>query len=198
MASTNKYGFFKRDGVSVNTPKNINLGAGTIYKNLKFENGTWSGTILGATSGGNKYSITSTIRDLSEDIDGLHVKTKGLLVKQGEVATIEVNVIEITKELFKTAIIGKDDTAVDGFDVIATKEKIEDTDYSDNISFVGFTSENLPIIIIMDNAICTSGLETDNKDKDPTIATLKYECCSTIDAENHDVLPVKIYMPTAV
>lgn len=194
-----KYGFFKRDGVTVGTPKNINLGAGTVYKNLKYENGSWSGTVLGATSGGNKYSVTNNIRDLSEDIDGIHVKTKGLLIKQGDIASIEINMIEITKELFKSAIIGEDDndTVVDGFDVIKTKEQITDEDYYDNIAFVGFTSENLPIIIIMENAICTSGLETDNKDKDPTVATVKYECCATLDADNHDVLPVRIYMPTA-
>ena len=190
------YGFFKKDGVTSDTPKKINLGAGTIYKNLKFETNAWTGSILGATSGGNKYSITSNIRDLSEDIDGIHVKTKGLLVKQGDIASMEINLMELTKDIVKSAILGKDGEKIEGFDIIETKEQITDEDYLDNIAFVGFTTENKPIIIIMDNAICTSGLDTDNKDKDPTILTLTFECCATLDANNHDVLPVKIYMPT--
>lgn len=196
--NTNKYGFFKKSGVTANTPKRINLGAGTIYKNLKFSNGAWAGSIFGATSGGNKYSITNNIKDLSEDIDGVHVKTKGLQIKQGDVATLDVNMVEITKETIKLAILGKEDTTntVDGFNVIKTKEQITDEDYLDNIAFVGFTTEHKPIIVIMDNAICTSGFDTDNKDKDTTVITLKFECCATLDAENHDVLPVTIYMPT--
>ena len=151
------YGFFKKDGVTSDTPKKINLGAGTIYKNLKFETNAWTGSILGATSGGNKYSITSNIRDLSEDIDGIHVKTKGLLVKQGDIASMEINLIELTKDIVKSAILGKDGEKIEGFDIIETKEQITDEDYLDNIAFVGFTTENKPIIIIMENAICTTG-----------------------------------------
>lgn len=198
--TTNKYGFFKKNGVTSKTPKNIQLGAGTIYKNLKFENGAWAGTIFGATSGGNTYNITNEQRDLGSDIDGVHVKVKGLIVKQGEIASLEINVVELSQEVIEKAIIAKEDTAtkVDGFKAIKTKAAITDEDYLDNIGFVGFTAENKPIIIIMDNAICTSGLSNNPKDKDPTVTKLTFECTAELNdtGDDYDTLPVTIYMPT--
>ena len=110
MSGTNNYGFFKKNGVTSNTPKNIQLGAGTIYKGLKYANNAWTGTILGATSGGNTYTVTNEQRDLGNDIDGVHVKVKGLMVKQGETASMEVNLIELSKDLVTKAIIGEEDT----------------------------------------------------------------------------------------
>ena len=198
--TTNKYGFFKKNGVTAKTPKNIQLGAGTIYKNLKFENGSWKGSILGATSGGNTYNITNEQRDLGSDIDGVHVKVKGLIAKQGETATLEVNLIELSQEIIEKALIAKEDTStqVDGFKVIKTKAEITDEDYLDNIGFVGFTAEGKPTIIIMDNAICTSGLSNNPKDKDPTVSKVTFECTAELndDGNDYDVLPVAIYMPT--
>lgn len=196
----NKYGFFKKNGVTSKTPKNIQMGAGTVYKNLKYSNTGWSGTILGASSGGNTYTISNEQRDLGADIDGVHVKVKGLVVKQGETASLEVNLIELTKELVQKAIIGEVDTEseVEGFDVIKTKADISEDDYFENIGFVGFTAENKPIIIIMDNAICTSGLSNNPQDKNPTVSKLTFECTAELndDGDDYDVLPVRIYMPT--
>lgn len=197
---SNRYGFFKKNGVTSKTPKNIQLGAGTVYKNLKFANNAWSGTVLGASSGGNTYTIANEQRDLGADIDGVHVKVKGLVVKQGETASLEVNLIELSKELVQKAIIGEVDAeaGVEGFDVIKTKADISENDYFDNIGFVGFTAENKPIIIIMDNAICTSGLSNNPQDKNPTISKLTFECTAELndDGDDYDVLPVRIYMPT--
>lgn len=198
--ATNTYGFFKKNGVTSNTPKNIQLGAGTIYKSLKFSNGSWTGTILGATSGGNTYNITNEQRDLGSDIDGVHVKIKDLIAKQGETANLEVNLIELSQEIIEKAIMGKEDSTanVDGFKVIKTKAEITDDDYLDNIGFVGFTAKGKPIIIIMDNAICTSGLSNNPKDKDPTVSKLTFECTAELNdkGNDYDVLPVAIYMPT--
>lgn len=191
------FNFFKQDGVTTNTPKSINLGAGTIYKNLKFVGNEWSGSILGATSGGNKITITNTITNLGENIDGINVKTKGLEVLQGMLATLETNVVEITDEIMKMAILGveDDETTVDKYTVIKPKDEIKDDDYIENVAFVGFTADKKAVIIIMENALCTNGLNTDSKKNDMTVLPLTFECHSTIDANNHDVLPVTIFYP---
>lgn len=198
MASN--YGFFKKNGVTTNTPKRIQLGAGTVYKNLKYQNSSWAGTVLGATSGGNTYNITNEQKNLGDDIDGVHVKVKGLQVKQGETASLEVNLVELSKDIVKSAIIGEEDNEADvtGFDVIKTKAEIEDSDYLDNIAFVGFTAQNKPIIIIMENAICTSGLSNNPQDKNSTVSKITFECTAELndDGDDFDVLPVSIYMPT--
>ena len=65
--------------ITTNTPSNILLGAGTYHKGLKWENAGWTGTVLGATSGGGKIAIKGELMDL--DIDGALVKFKGQTVK---------------------------------------------------------------------------------------------------------------------
>ena len=48
----------KKHGITSETIKNMILGAGVIYKNLKYEkpSNSWTGTPLGATSGGLKFN----------------------------------------------------------------------------------------------------------------------------------------------
>ena len=149
---------FAVSGVSEDTPKSIMLGAGTLYKNLEYstESSKWTGTILGATSGGTKLSITPEITDI--EVDGVLVKAKGLRQKTGETAQIETNMVEITKEYLQSTVIGEAGTSEDSrFDVIESKELIDDDDYIKNFAYVGFRTDGSPIVIIFDYAICTEG-----------------------------------------
>lgn len=164
---------FAVSGVSEDTPKNIMLGAGTLYKNFEYstESSKWTGTILGATSGGNKLTITPTITDI--EVDGVLVKAKGLRQKTGETAQIETNMVEITKEYLQSTVIGQTGTSVDSrFDVIESKELIEDSDYIENFAFVGFKTDGSPIIVIFDSAICTSGLSVEGKNSEGKIVLI--------------------------
>jgi hypothetical protein len=86
-----------KHSVTTATPENILLGAGTIHKNLKFETNKWTGDIIGATSGGNKVSISGEITNI--ELDGAMVKVKGLAVKHGGTATMEVNFAELNAEI---------------------------------------------------------------------------------------------------
>lgn len=77
----------------------------------------------------------------------------------GETAEMEINFLEITKDIIKSAIIGVDGTSKDtNYDLIESKADVEDGDYLQNIAFVGKTLGGKNIIVIMDNALCTSGL----------------------------------------
>ena len=68
----------KKHGITSETIKNMILGAGVIYKNLKYEkpsNG-WTGTPLGATSGGLKFNYEAQWLDV--EVDGATVLIKGV------------------------------------------------------------------------------------------------------------------------
>ena len=52
-----------RHTITPGTPSNILLGAGTYHRGLKFENGAWTGTAMGATSGGGKIAIKGEFND---------------------------------------------------------------------------------------------------------------------------------------
>jgi hypothetical protein len=186
-----------KTGASASTPKNILFGAGTIHKGLKYTGSSWNfdESIIGATQGGSKVSIKPEFKKI--EVDGAMVAVKGLQVKTGETATMEVNFIELTKEIMQTAVIGQVGTSEDAkFDLIESKAMIEDGDYLENVAFVGQTLDGRNIIVIMDNVLCTSGFEADGKNKEEGVFTFTFECHADLTSDL-DKLPYHIYYPKA-
>ena len=193
---------FKSSGITENTPKTIMLGAGTIHKGLTFSAGSSSGgswnfeeSLICATSGGSKLSIKPEFYDIP--VDGALVKVKGLTVKVGETATLEINPIELTPEILKMAVIGDEGAAASatGYNEIKSRAIINTGDYITNMGYVGKTIEGKPIIIIFDNALCTSGLELEGKNKEAAVPAFTFECFANLSPEA-DTLPWHIYFPT--
>lgn len=187
-----------KTGVSANTPKNILFGAGTIHKGLKYSTNAWNmdESIVGATSGGSKLSIIPEVTNI--EVDGALVKAKGLSVKTGETATMEINFIELTEDLIKASTLGKTGTSEDStnYNVIVPKADIEEGDYWENIAFVGKTVEGKNIIAILENALCTSGFEQEGKNKEGSIGKYTFESHAELTGDL-DTLPWKIYYPKA-
>lgn len=158
--------------------------------------GAWNDAddyVLGATSGGNKLSVLSELLDI--DVDGAIVKVKGLTQKVGEKASLETNLAQHNKETFVRAIIGKVvDSLIKGFTQITTKSLIEASDYLDNIAFVGEMSDGRNCIIILENALCTSGLEIEAKNKDKAVLKALFECSAGFEGGVHNTLPVHIFI----
>lgn len=189
-----------KNGVTANTPKNIPFGAGTIHKNLKYTEGTgWNfdESIVGATSGGSKFSYVPEIKTI--EVDGVLVRAKGFDKKTGETAKMEINLAELSPETISTAIIGRtvasEDTA---YTKIVSKPDIETGDYWENIGYVGETLNGQKIIVIMGNALCTSGFEVEGKNKEAGVLAATFECSADPDEEGTElnILPVQIYYPT--
>lgn len=185
------------NGVSANTPKNILFGAGTIHKGLKYEGDKWNfdASIIGATSGGSKLSIVPEITKV--EADGVYVSAKGLNKKTGETATMEVNLLELSKDVIAAATLGKAGTSTDTkYDLIESKADIVEGDYWENIAYVGATLDGEPIIAILDNALCTSGLEPESKNKEGTVGKFTFECYAELSGDL-ETLPWHIYYPKA-
>ena len=185
-----------KTGVTATTPKNILFGAGTIHKGLKYST-TWNfaESLVGATSGGSKLSIVPEIYEVP--VDGALVSTKGLTVKTGETATMEVNFAELSMDIIKAATIGKSGTSdVTTHEMIVSKAAIEEGDYWENIAFVGKTLSGEDIIAILPNAICTSGFEQEGKNKEGAVGKYTFECHAELTSDL-DTLPWKIYYPKA-
>lgn len=186
-----------KTGVSANTPKNILFGAGTIHKGLKYTTNAWNfaNSIVGATSGGSKLSIIPEVTKV--EVDGALVAAKGLSVKTGETATMEINFIELTEDIIKAATLGKDGTSDDtNYDVIVPKADIQEGDYWENIAFVGKTLDGKNIIAVLENALCTSGFEQEGKNKEGAVGKYTFECHAELTGDL-DTLPWKIYYPNA-
>ena len=185
-----------KHGVTTETPKNILLGAGTFHKGLSFADGKWTGTCIGATSGGGKVSIEGEYLDL--DIDGALVLFKGQTVKQGGKASMEVSVAELSGDNIKMATnFKKGESDADGYDMFVDKPNIDEGDYVDNFGFVGKTANGAKdIIIIFESALCKSAFELEGKNKEQSVLKLVMDAYAENEGDL-DTLPVKIYYPTA-
>lgn len=184
-----------KHGVSSTTPGNILLGAGTYHRGLTYTDGKWTGTCIGATSGGGKINIAGELMDI--ELDGALVKVKGLTVKQGGTASAEVSYAELSNDVLKLGTLFEEGTSsVDGYTLLQDKAHIEEGDYVENFGFVGMTADgSKQIIVIFENALCTSGLALEPKNKENAVVKLTLEAYAGIDGDL-DTLPVKIYYPT--
>ena len=187
---------FKSSGITANTPKTVMLGAGTIHKGLAFAENAWNfeESLICATSGGSKLSIVPEFYDVP--VDGALVKVKGLTVKTGETATLEINPIELKPEILNMAVIGdeKESTTATGYKEMTSRAIINEGDYVEKLGYVGKTIEGKPIIIIFDYALCTSGLELEGKNKEAAVPKFTFECFADLTPEA-DTLPWHIYYP---
>ena len=150
--------------------------------------------VLGATNGGNKLSIMPEITPI--EVDGATVEIKGLNQKTGETGELTVNLAQHTVESLKRAIVGKEvESLIKGYIQIETKSLIELSDYLDNIAYVGTMTDGTEIIAIMENAICSSGLELESKNKETSVVATTFKSTADFAGGVYDKLPIYIFYP---
>ena len=183
------------NGISAKTVENIQFGAGTIHKGLKNEGGTWNfeASCVGATKGGSSLKIVPEFYTVSPD--GSSVAVKDFKRKIGETATMDVNLLELNADMLKASVIGEDgESDVTGYNLIKSKDAIEEGDYWENIAFVGETLDNKNIIVILPNALCTSSLSIEGKNNEEAVGKFTFECHGDAN-DSLTTLPYKIYYP---
>ena len=188
-----------KHGITSATPSNIPFGAGTWFRDLKWEAQTgWTGTVLGATSGGSSIKIVNEIKDI--EIDGALALAMGLAFMQGGSGEAEVNFAELNKDILKYTTLGEvlsegEEGYVEGFDCIQTKNAIVAGDYIENLGFVGYTADGSKmIIVILDYALCKSGFQLDPKAKENSVIKATFTAYGGIDTDL-DKVPIRIYYP---
>ncbi|MFX3677349.1 hypothetical protein ACJBXH_05885 [Streptococcus suis] len=192
----------KKTGYTKNTPKSYIVNAGAVYKNLTWNTETqkWEGELFGATSGGNKLTIEQNYRQI--EVDGVFTAAVGQKVLESQGAKLEINAKELTAENIRMAINGVIERG-DGQKVPATskvitaKGELKKTDYITNLGLVGnLSGTNEPIIVILDNALCVSGLEFETKDNDEAVITMTFEAHANEEQIDDLTLPCRIIYPT--
>lgn len=191
--------YYTRSGTSPNytyTPV-VSPVVGSISTYYDATGGVWNfeESVLCATSGGSKVTITPEFYDVP--VDGALVKVKGLTVKVGETAVMDINPVELTPDILSMALIGDsvENTSTIGYSVLSSRAQIATGDYLENMGYVGKTIEGKPIIIIFDNALCTSGLALEGRNKEAAVPAFTFECFADLSPEV-DTLPWHIYYPT--
>lgn len=188
----------KTHGITADTINNIMLGAGVFYKNLSYGAEGWEGTVVGATSGGGTVNIEPEYLDV--EVDGATVAVKGLTKqKVGETATIEMNLTELTEGVVVSVLNLTEDATKsnEAYTCYTTKTNIDESDYLENVAFVGTTTNGSNVIVIMPNAVCTSAFSLSGQNKTQATYTIQYQCTATLDSNNLMKLPLEIYFPVA-
>ncbi len=178
-------------GYTPATPQNLMIDAGAIYKNY----GLAGEALLGATSGGNEFQVVVKTRDVK--VDGLKGTVKGLTRIVSTDVTMKVNMLEVTAETLRIALMGVTDSTGIDYDVITGKTEILLTDYIDNIALVGRISGSAkPVIIMLKNALSSDGVKFSNKDSADNILPITFT--ASIDPNTPTVSPYEIRFPKVV
>lgn len=190
----------KKHGITSETIKKMILGAGVIYKNLKYsKTGTpgWTGEPIGATSGGIKFTYESQWLDI--DVDGATVLVKGVSKqKVGESASIEGQMTELTEDILINSLHLVASTSEDtDYTKYVSKENITDDDYLENVAYVGTLSGGENVIIILPNALCTQAFELETKNAEQSTFAVKFECTADLENDTLNKLDIEIYYPKA-
>jgi hypothetical protein len=174
-----------KSGITTGTPSKIPFGAGVYFKGVAYDEKVApteeiiKAAIFGATQEGGTLTITPEL--FMPELDGATVAVKELQNKVGEVAQMEVSFAELTPELIAKMVIGKISETTDGeYDVITSSE-LGAGHFIDGFGFYGHYMDGRPMIIIFKQALCTSGLSTDAKNKTNSVFKGTYACQSDIE-----------------
>lgn len=194
-------------GLSADSAKHLQLDAGAFLKNYDVKTDTWETAkatkLIGATSGGGSFAAIPTVRRI--EVDGVKSAVKGFEAIDEWQVTLTANVKEITSDVLKMALAtgsvtdAKSPTsaASNNYEKIVAAAELSDENYIDNITWVGrISGSNLPVIIVVKNALCTNGLTLTTSDKSEGVVALTIT--GHADASNVDEPPFEIYYPKIV
>lgn len=190
----------KFSGITSKTAENLVLGAGAYFKNYDIETDTYETAVLGnkligATSGGG--SFVATAQYTVHEVDGAPANTAGLTFLDSWTVSMSAKVVEVTEETIKAGLGAASVTASAEHSIITGKAVLEDTDYLENVTFVGrLAKTNTPIIIQVFNALHVDGLTMNFEDKGK--ATIEFAFNGYYKITDVETAPFKILYPKAV
>lgn len=160
----------KYSGFTEKTPEKLLLDAGAFVKNYvvgeSFEEIKAAGRIIGATQGGGEFSAKPNARQVQ--VDGVMGKAKGLELIDGWETYIKATIMEITPETLALSLGAADvvDFRDGEYQRITARDNVEDTDYIENIAWIGnLSGSQKPVIIIVKNPLSIDGITLTPQDK---------------------------------
>lgn len=158
-----------KSGITAGTPSKILFGAGVYFQGVDYDETVApteeeiKAAIIGATQDGGTLTITPEL--FAPELDGATVAIKELQQKVGETAQMEISYAELTTELMANMVFGEVKESTDkNYDVV-TSSVLKSGHFYEGFGYYGEFLDGRPMIILFKNALCTSGLSTDNKNK---------------------------------
>ena len=179
--------------ITKQTVENLICGAGVVFINYNLP----GERILGATEGGNTFTVEREIREMP--MDGVRGKVKGLRRIISENAKLTVRMKEMSADNIMLALAG-----AGKFDYPSTEDKthdeirsigaIGDSDYRDNVALVAkLSGSSTPVVCIIENALSDGNFEVGGKDKEEAVIPVEFS--AHYDPEDMDTVPYAIRYP---
>lgn len=196
------------NGFSCESSTRLILNSGAWFKNFIIGSDTVktalaAGKCLGLTKGGGSFVATPEVAAI--EADGISGNGKGLTQFNGWTVTMTVNLLEISEEAFRDALgSGEiDSTSNDKYHIIRARNQIKDSDYIDNLTWVGTLSgSDEPVMIQIYNALSLGGFTLSPTDKSQAVLPITYTATQNpCDGSGTDALnyaPFAIYYPKSI
>lgn len=188
-------------GLNSKTPEHLLLDSGAFFKNFIIGTDTYESAtakLIGATKGGGSFSAVPSFRDI--EIDGLRGATKGMKLLESWEVKLSAAIVEITPDIIKDSLAiaeKKSSTTLSTHEEIKGKMCIEDSDYIENITWIGnLSGSNDPVIIQVFNAVNAKGLELSFEDKGETVSEMEF--MGHFSLANQNEVPFKIFYPKQI
>lgn len=188
-------------GLTTRTKKHLLLGAGAFFKNFLVGTDTYAsavagGKLLGATQGGGEFSAVATFRQIP--VDGAIGDIKDLEDIERWDVTLSATMLEVSKQTVQLALGSATITTMTGtapYNKIVGNNGLSSGDFQ-NITWCGcLLGEDKPMLIQVDNALCTNGLNLSVQDGEEGKIALEFHgFYDAVDTGAEPVAPFSIYM----
>lgn len=191
-----------KTGYTKKSADNFIIDSATVFTDLKYDKGSgeFTGTPMGATSGGVEFNSELSYRKV--EVDGAYVMdVTGLNVLESATASIKANLIELTAENLRRSINGTledatDDEAPSGYKVIKQKRYLEEGDYIPSVAVAGIhNGTKQPVIVVLDNGLVKSGLSLKTEDNKEAVIEQEITANASYEQLANDEFPWRIYYP---
>lgn len=188
-------------GLTTKTKKHLLLGAGAFFKNFLVGTDTYAsavagGKLLGATQGGGEFSAVATFRQIP--VDGAIGDIKDLEDIERWDVTLSATMLEVSKQTVQLALGSATITTMTGtapYNKIVGNNGLSSGDFQ-NITWCGcLLGEEKQMLIQVDNALCTNGLNLSVQDGEEGKIALEFHgFYDAVDTGAEPVAPFAIYM----
>lgn len=188
-------------GLTTKTKKHLLLGAGAFFRNFlvgtdTYESAVSGGKLLGATQGGGEFNAVATFRQIP--VDGAVGDIKDLEDIERWDVTMSATMLEVTKQTVALALGSATITTMTGtapYNKIVGNNGLSSGDFN-NITWCGcLLGETKPMLIQIDNALCTNGLNLSMTDGEEGKIALEFHgFYDAVDTGAEPVAPFAIYM----
>ena len=181
---------------------NLQLNAGIFLKNFSYSSITDASALktaiaseitsgdnlLGATRGGGTFTVTREMR--SPEIDGMRYPFKGGYFVDSVDAYLSTTVVEVTAANFAD-MLGGTATTSGKKTTIKMETAIGDSDYLENVCWIGDLADGRLVLICLNNAINTADFTLTFSDKSEGTLAVEFHACQE-EVNDYDEAPFEV------